>query len=226
MRTPSAKLAVVALALCTGLGLGCGGASTDASHTSHRLVKQENLSLAGVVSITWLYTYDAAGYLTENRAYNASNVLTSIVTHSYTGGLQTGTISRAPTGATTGSQLFTYTGGVLSRTDSLGSTGALASYSTYVFVNGRKLTTNRFTPAGVSTGAVDFSYDPTSGRRTTMVYKDAAGTTLMTGIRTYVGDLWTQAQLDYPGSTNPSAIRRFTYEVGPALIDPDLFFEF
>jgi hypothetical protein len=224
MRKPGVMLALAALVLSAGLGLGCGGSSEAAGQP--RILKQEAVSLAGAVTTTWVYSYDAVGYVTEIKAYGASNVLTGTTVYTTEGGLRTLATIKDATGAVTSTQVFTYTNGVLSRLDFVSSGNALTGYNTYDFVAGRKLVTHRYGPTGTSLGENDFSYEAATGKRTTTIAKDAAGTTTMTATRTYAGDLWTQAQFDYPGGVTPSVIRRFTYETGPLAFDVNVFFEF
>jgi hypothetical protein len=199
--------------------------ATKTGATVQRIVKQELLSVAGVLSTYWLYSYDAAGLNTEIRAYTAANVLTSTTVLTTVGGYRTLATSRDTNGVVTGTTAYSYTTGVLSRTNYNAGNGTLTGYSTYAFLNGRKMTTFRFTATGVSLGRTDFTYDAVTGRRTTATTQDSLGVVTMTSTRTYVGGVWTQSQLDYP-TGGDSIIRRFTYETGVSAIDADIFFEF
>lgn len=222
MRKPYMTPVLAALVLAAGLGLGCGA---DPS-TNRRILKQEVVSLTGTLQQYWLYSYDAAGFNTEVRAYSATNVLTGISVYTHVGGYRTLTTYEGPSGAVTSTQTYSYNSGVLARSDFLSAAGTLTNYNTYVFLTGRKLTTNRFTAVGTSAGRVDFSYDAATGRRTGATSQDALGNINMTATRAYAGDLWTQTQLDYPGNPSASVIRKFTYETGPSAIDLNVFFEF
>jgi hypothetical protein len=225
MRKPSVTPVLAALVLAAGLALGCGG--TDPATPSRRILKQEMLSLTGTLQQYWLYTYDAAGFNTEVKAYSAANVLMGTSVYTYVGGYRTAATNKDAGGVVASSQTLTYSAGVLARSDYFWGAGAtLANYSTYVFLNGRKLTTNRFTAGGTSAGKVDFTYDAATGWRTGATSQNGLGNVTMTATRTYAGGVWTQSQLDYPGSTSASVIRKFTYETGPLAIDPDIFFEF
>jgi hypothetical protein len=225
MRKSGVTPVLAALVLAAGLALGCGG--TDPATPSRRILKQEVLSLTGTLQQYWLYSYDAAGFITEVKSYSAANVLMGTSVYTYVGGFRTAATNKDAGGVVVSSQTLTYTAGVLARSDFFSGAGAtLTNYSTYVFLNGRKLTTNRFTAGGTSAGKVDFTYDAATGLRTGATSQDGLGNVNMTAIRTYSGGLWTQSQLDYPTGIPASVIRRFTYETGPLAIDPDIFFEF
>ena len=206
-------------------GSGTWTATKTGTGTSQRIVKQEVLSVGGVLSNYWLYSYDAAGFNTEIRAYTAANVLTGTTVLTTVGGYRTLATSSDTNGVVTGTTAYTYTAGVLSRTNYYSGTGTLTGYSTYAFLSGRKMTTFRFTATGASSGRTDFTYDAVTGRRTTATTQDSLGVVTMTSTRTYVGGVWTQSQLDYP-TGGASVVRRFTYQSGVSATDQDVFFEF
>jgi hypothetical protein len=224
MHRPMVTLSLATLILGGGLALGCSDSSTGPS-TTQRFAKQELRRLDGSLVIYWLYRYDASGYVTEVRAYNAADALTSTTAFTHAGGNRASTIARDTNGVVLSSQTYTYTSGVLSRSDTYSGSGTLTSYATYTFVGGKKMTTFRFTASGALIGRTDFTYDPATGRRTVATTRDSLNVVTAIGTRTYAQGLWTQSQIDYP-SGGDSFIRSFTYEQGPAPIDEDIYYEF
>jgi hypothetical protein len=224
MHRPMVTLSLATLILGGGLALGCSDSSTGPS-PSQRIAKQVSHRLSGEVLTTWRYSYDPSGTVTEVRAYDASDVLTSTAAYTHAGGLRTQTTTRDTNGVVLSSRSYTYTSGVLSRSDSYDGTGTLAGYSTYTFVDGKKMTTLQFTPSGTLLIRTDFTYDPATGRRTGATVRDAQDSLMATTTRTYAQGLWTQSQIDY-STGGESVIRSFTYERGPAPIDEDIYYEF